>query len=203
MPKYPVLLCEDEQLGPIHRACQLHQPLGVNCGRGALKENGPFVKERLRIGLTGWGQRLLRADSTLVYVIQACLLRYNRRGQDSRRAHPDSLRDAQGPRVALRGGVIGTNHRACQLHQPLGVKGGRGALEQNGPFSKERLRIGLTGWGQRLLRAVQTLVYVPLNEIRCRATAGVWLVQVRGQLDQAVRRAGIDVDQITGCRIGS
>ena len=108
MPKYPVLLCEDEQLRPIHRACPLHQPLGVKCGRGALKENGPFVKERLRIGLTGWGQRLLRADSTLVYVIQACLLRYNRRGQDSRRAHPDSLRDAQGPRVALRGGVIGT-----------------------------------------------------------------------------------------------
>ena len=66
MPKDPVLLCEDEQLGPIYRACQLHQPLRIKYGRCAFKENGPFAKERLRIGLTGWGQRLLRRSDLSV-----------------------------------------------------------------------------------------------------------------------------------------
>ena len=48
MPKDPVLLCEDEQLGPIHRVCQLHQPLGVKCGRGALEENAPFARNNVK-----------------------------------------------------------------------------------------------------------------------------------------------------------
>jgi hypothetical protein len=53
--------------------------------------------------------------------------------------------DGQMPKYAMflcKGKQLGPIRRASQLHEPPGVKCGRGTLEEHGPFSPGRSQIG-------------------------------------------------------------